>query len=217
MDAPSKVSVEVHRSRKIAAKALRDRNADYARAFAICYHFTLRAQSEAFDLSLDGLCAGRIGWHSRVVLSRGSAVIHFERRKNVRGVSQVRRKCCCSYSRAICGPCALWGAARGTLTKFGTREAAGRVRLLRLGSTSHARTVLREMASSVDIARASWHGFRRGSATDLVANGSSLTQVLAAGAWKSAAFLRYISSQAIGQRQALDFSFADSDSEQGET
>ena len=198
---------------KLVARALRDNKVNYARAFAICYHFTLRAQSEAFDLTLDGIREGRRGWHSKVVLERGGAVIHFERRKNERCESQVKRRCCCSSSRAVCGPCALLGSIRDAIARSGSRQRAGRVRLLGLGCNSHARTVLRDIAAAVGVDQASWHGFRRGSATDLVAKGASLTQVLSAGAWRSAAFLRYIAAQAIAKRQALDFSFNDSDSE----
>ena len=72
---------------KLVIKAIRANKVDYAQAFAICYHFTLRAQSEAFGLSLDGLCPGQTGWHSRVVLKQGSAIVNFELRKSMRCVA----------------------------------------------------------------------------------------------------------------------------------
>ena len=198
---------------KLVVAAIRSNLIDYARAFAICYLFTLRAQSEAFDLTLDGACSGHSLWHSRIIFGRGSATIILESRKNVRGESRVKRLCCCSHSRAACGPCALHGAMRDAIAQYGDRHTAGRAKLLDLGSKSRARSVLCGLATSVGLDKVSWHGFRRGSATDLVASGSSLTQVLFAGAWRSAAFLRYISTEAIGKRQALDLSFNESDSE----
>ena len=198
---------------RLVLRAIRSKLVDYARAFAICYHFTLRAQSEAFGLTLNGACSGPDGWLSKVTFTSSGAIIHLETRKNVRTVSQVERRCCCSTSRAVCGPCSLRGAARDLIAKYGSREAAGQRRLLDLGSAAKARTVLSELAVAVGVEKATWHGFRRGSATDLVSSGASLAQVLSSGAWKSAAFLKYISAQAVSRRQALDFSFIDSDSD----
>ena len=208
-----KAIIRLEAVERLVLKAIRSGLVQYARASAVCYHFTLRAQSEAFGLTLDGARNGPRGWHSRVTFTSKGAILHLESRKNVRGESHVERRCCCQSSRAACGPCALRGAASDLLAKSGTRQAAGQQRLLDLGSASKARAILGQLAEAVGIEKASWHGFRRGSATDLVAKGASLAQVLSSGAWKSAAFLKYISAQALGRRQALDFSFNESDSD----
>ena len=56
-----KVILRSEHVEKPVIKAIRNGLVHYARAFAICYHFTLRAQSEAFALTLDGACNGRHG------------------------------------------------------------------------------------------------------------------------------------------------------------
>ena len=90
------------------------------------------------------------------------------------------------------------------------------MRLLDLGSATHARAVLLRLAGEIGLEKASWHGFRRGSATDLVARGGSLSQVLASGGWRSGAFLRYIAGDVVSRRRALELSFGESDSDRDE-
>ena len=95
---------------------------------------------------------------------------------------------------------------------LGDDAEARRLPVFQLGSISRARQVLRELSGGLGWRRVTWHGFRRGSATDLVAEGASLSKVLAWGAWRSAAFLRYISADALSRRQALDHTLAASES-----
>jgi len=56
------------------------------------------------------------------------------------------------------------------------------------------------------------HAFRRGMATDLVASGSPLSFILHAGGWRSSAFMRYITASGLDEREAVDFTIAESDS-----
>ena len=58
-----------------------------------------------------------------------------------------------------------------------------------------------------------FHAFRRGMARDLLASGQQLSFILRAGGWRSSAFLNYLTSSGLEEREAMDFSMADSDSE----
>ena len=55
--------------------------------------------------------------------------------------------------------------------------------------------------------------FRAGKATALAAAGKSLRVILAAGEWRSTAFLSYVDTDAVDQSQILDQTLAASDAE----
>ena len=59
----------------------------------------------------------------------------------------------------------------------------------------------------------SWHAFRRGMATDLLASGHDWGAVMLAGGWRSTAFLDYLRSRELSAQAAGDNSFSFSDSE----
>ena len=58
-----------------------------------------------------------------------------------------------------------------------------------------------------------WHAFRRGMASDMLAAGCKLHEVLAGGGWRSSAFLRYLHTQDLEDRLALEQAFIASDDE----
>ena len=45
-----------------------------------------------------------------------------------------------------------------------------------------------------------WHAFRRGMASDMLNSGSTIAQILMAGGWRSAAFLRYLTRRDVDER-----------------
>ena len=51
---------------------------------------------------------------------------------------------------------------------------------------------LRVASAALGVPDATWHALRRGHASDLIASGAPLAQVLVQGGWRSSAFLRYI-------------------------
>ena len=63
--------------------------------------------------------------------------------------------------------------------------------------------------------RPTWHAFRRGYATDLLASGHDWGAVMLAGGWKSNAFLDYLRSRELTAQAAgeLVFSFSDSEAD----
>ena len=79
-----------------------------------------------------------------------------------------------------------------------------------------ARNLIRGAATSLsmpDLEEFTWHYLRRGMATDLLRHGSSLSQLLVAGGWKSSAFLRYLLRKDLDEREAADLCIDASDSD----
>ena len=70
---------------------------------------------------------------------------------------------------------------------------------------------LRRRATNLGLGPLGWHSFRRGAASDLLASGGTLAQVLHAGNWRSAAFLRYLRTRDVDVRAAFEVAAADSD------
>ncbi len=97
----------------------------------------------------------------------------------------------------------------------GVRALRGQVRDHRNAGLS-VRTPLFDVTASVALAsvrdaclanslpKVGWHAFRRGAARDMLNSGCSLAQILEAGGWRSAAFLRYLSRRDIDARVALE-------------
>ena len=50
-------------------------------------------------------------------------------------------------------------------------------------------------------------------ARDMLDGGSTLSQILVAGGWKSSAFLRYLIKHDVDAREAAEFALAESDSD----
>ena len=202
-------------SKKLILQALLNNLVHLARVMAVSYHFTLRAQSEAFGLRVGSPGPQLPGWHSYIkfVTKRGilnEVVISLERRKCHPRGSLVKRFCRCGRNPSLlCGPCALSAAAREAASQGRPADAP----LFSIGSIENARKTLIGLAAACGLGKASWHGFRRGSASDLVASGSSLAQVLEAGGWRSAAFISYLSAHASAEGTGLEFAFLDSDSD----
>ena len=74
-------------------------------------------------------------------------------------------------------------------------------------------TFFKEALQACDLpANSGLHAFPRGMATDLVASCSPLSFILHAGGWRSSAFMRYITASGLDEREAVDFTIAESDS-----
>ncbi len=66
-----------------------------------------------------------------------------------------------------------------------------------------ALAALQRRCSQVGLQRCGWHTFRRGAAQETVDSGEPLGTVLYSGGWRSGAFLRYISREALDTRAAF--------------
>ena len=184
--------------------ALADEDRLSALAYILAYSFLLRVQSELFPLQRDGRSAA--DWHSWCSLSPSCGVLHFRSRKNAPGGDSITRPCVCAYRRP-CGSCAL-AALCSRQNRRGILPAQP---LFPSSCTAAMTTALRLRASRIGLGPVGWHSFRRGAASDLLASGGTLAQVLHAGNWRSAAFLRYLRTRDVDTRAAFEAAAADSD------
>ena len=72
---------------------------------------------------------------------------------------------------------------------------------------------LKRRAAQLGLEVSGWHAFRRGAAEDLVRSGCPIGFILKAGGWKSGAFLRYISAEALDTRAVTEAFLSHSDSD----
>ena len=138
---------------------------DLARFVPVAYTFQLRVQSEGVMLAVadpSELEKGSQGsWHSNVVCNNdGSVTIRLRRRKNKALPSSITRFCICHVwaPRLVCGVCVL--------RKIVPDHRPGRL-FPEIKNTDI--NVLKTIASSKDLGRVTWHGFRRGRTEDVVA------------------------------------------------
>ena len=82
-------------------------------------------------------------------------------------------------------------------------------------SAENARARIRSRLTELQVPQASRYGthdFRRGHAKDMAESGSTLAQILRAGQWRSAAFMRYMEEASLSRQAAVDIAI-DSDGE----
>ena len=198
--------------RDIALELVDKQLLPFARLCILARSFLFRVQNELFPLQLDGregLPPQSMDWHS-VVHTLGKKVeIVLRTRKNSPGGAVLRRSCICKDAPdVLCGSCALAAQVR----HHSSSGRGPRDRIFGLDPAQCLR-LLRDICSRLGLPSPSWHAFRRGMASDMLASGSSLSAILRAGGWRSAAFLRYLRSQDLDEREALDFTLASSDPE----
>ena len=173
------------------------------------YTFLLRVPSEGLPLrshKVNDACT-----HDHGISANSEEVsVTLRRRKNMPHGSRLTRRCTCRSCSETCpvhvlGPW-LQGLPSGTKLFEGVTAPAAlrrlRQRLLRLGTT--------------DAAAYRLHDFRRGHAQDLVHSGSRLGEILAAGQWRSAAFVLYLDQQVLDTGAVVEAHMNMSSDEEGE-
>ena len=183
---------------------------EVARLVIIGRSYMCRMQSELFPLQLDGETSALHGddWHSRVINQGSSCSLRLRSRKNAPHGATIERSCHCTASRPqpLCGVCCLRGqmvAARGRPPEN---------RLFSLQPVAALKIVHRHCLL-LGLPLITWHSLRRGAARDLLGAGNTLAQILFAGGWRSAAFLKYLSSRDVDKRLGLELALQDSDSD----
>ena len=162
-----------------------------------------RMQSEIFPLQLDGQASSDDTWHSKIINKGPQCTLKLRSRKKPE-----ERSCHCTASRPqpLCGVCCLRGQM---VTARGKPPTA---RLFTLSPVAALKIVHRH-CSLLSLPLITWHALRRGAARDLLSAGNTLAQVLFAGGWRSAAFLKYLSSRDVDKRLGLELALQDSDSD----
>jgi hypothetical protein len=173
---------------------------DLARLLTISRHYLLRVESEAFPLQANGrrgLLPTDSNWHSQISLYDDCAEIRLRRRKaDPQGLLLLRRCVCQTQSPLLCGVCSLKAA-------IASQQAENAHPSLPLFHRLEPRSALRVFQQAAALCSAptpTWHSLRRGMAGDLLRAGVTLAEVLRAGGWRSAAFLKYIQRRDIDAR-----------------
>ena len=154
--------------------------------FLITYIFLLRLPSEALPLTI-----GKDTSRNEIFVEDEALVIVLARRKNKANGSRLSRRCWCSRSRTTC-PVHVVGSMLSRLA-HGTKLFVG-------WTPSTALCELRELLEIIGVASAQLyrcHDIRRGHALDLQLAGAPLHEILAAGEWRSPAFLEYLDRHAL--------------------
>ena len=186
--------------------ALGDGHAEVAEGFAVARCFLFRVGSEMIPLCYGGY---RVGQHSGVVFTHTGAEVTLARRKNMEQVSILKRECMCDQQGVVlCGVHQLKNAVSRA-----RRE--GRRRVFSYSYESFLRWT-QHYADAVGVGRVGTHGFRRGMAQDMALQGCPLYEILKAGGWKSASFLKYMDLQELESGACAQFVADLSDSDAGE-
>ena len=196
----------------IVRVALRSRNVHLARFLAVARHYMLRVQSELAHLQTDGrqgVPATSLEWHSRVQVTAEAVTIVLRKRKNEPHGAAIARSCVCrAQGPLLCGTCAL----KAQVTEARARGLHAGAAIFPV-SLQKAMQLIRSWAAAAGVEAPTWHAFRRGMASDMLAQGSSVAQILVAGGWRSSAFLRYLVRTDVDLEAACSFALNASDSE----
>ena len=168
---------------------------DLARVGAVSYSFQLRVQSELIILQAHAItdeeAISNTAWWSYAIIEKLETTIVFRRRKNKNYVSRVSRKCTCRITPYACGKCAL--DKQVTIAR-----EKGEERVFWTVGNIDIR-VFQSIAAKHGMPYPTWHGFRRGKTSDLVAGyyrgeNISLEDIFESGGWLSGsrAILHYL-------------------------
>jgi len=179
---------------------------DLVMLFIASYAFLLRVPSEGIPMAAHSASAGDPTPIFSVTES--AATLWFPFRKNMLWPSQQVRKCWCKNCPLTCPVHILGAYMRGL--PGGSQPFAHIV-------PAQAVTALRELLGEAGVTNASLHrlhDFRRGHAEDLCRGGARLCEILAAGDWKSAAFLAYLDKERLEMDRVIEAQTGFSDSEE---
>ena len=170
----------------------------------LAFTFGFRVKAELLPLCFDALAEGG---HSSIAIFRDEKQrlvlrVWLRRRKNAPNGAVLTRACSCRFSQVMCPVHALVRWMKAT----GNERQVGRL-FPRACYTSFERAMrfLLRLICFPDAAAFSSHGFRRGMAQEILRRGGSLADVLAAGGWRSAAFLLYLDRTEVDEAAILDF------------
>ena len=174
-----------------------------AMLFLTCYVFLLRLPSEALPIVVNS--GGALdGQQSTICVESDVVVLYLARRKNKPQGSVLKRHCWCSSCAVTCPVHVL-----GTYLKSAGDGAQPFVGFSAGGALSCLRGLL-EFLKVPDANIYRTHDLRRGHARDLQANGATLATILAAGDWRSPAFLKYLDEQQLEDDAVVEAHLGDS-------
>jgi hypothetical protein len=200
--APVKSSLSGHTVLRAMRLAADSGHLVEVRLWAVARQFLLRVESELFPLQLNGrlgLDPKDIGWHSVVSVDGDPprAVLHLRKRKADPQGARIKRECVCkSQHPLLCGVCAL----RTQVARHRQDGLRPQTPLFHTVDQEKALALLRACLQPTE-ARVTWHGFRRGMASDLLRSGHSFKEVAKQGGWRSSCWTKYVQEADLAARQ----------------
>lgn len=176
--------------------------------FLFTYVFLLRLPSEAIPVVRGCVGSAQNEKHANIVyLEDGLLCLRLKRRKNKPGGSLLKRACWCSQCERTCPVHVLWPFFMGV--NVGQAAFPG----VSAGIALRQLKVLLRALGQEDYKNYRCHDLRRGHAKDMQMNGANLNQILAAGEWRSPAFLQYLSMTELELGAVIEAHQAESSSE----
>ena len=158
----------------------------YSMLYLLAYIFMLRLPSEALPAVCGNIGIADSGEPAVIYLDKDVLCLRLKCRKNKQNGSLLKRECWCNSCPATCPVHRLWPylLSHGV----GQKPFAGI-------TAANALTRLRCCLSELRVPEARYyrtHDLRRGHAKDMVEKGAELCEILAAGEWRSPAFMCYL-------------------------
>ena len=182
----------------------------YSMLYLLAYTFLLRLPSEALPAVCGNIGMADSGCEQAVVYLDGDVLcLRLKCRKNKQEGSLLKRECWCNSCPATCPVHRLWPYLLSC--GLGQKPFAGI-------TPANALTRLRCCLTELRIPEARYyrtHDFRRGHAQDMVEQGRKLCEILAAGEWRSPAFMCYM-DQCELERAAVTEAHCDESSSEDE-
>ena len=199
---PSRKAIQAPLLVKLVRLARRRGEHEQAVLYVLAAELLARVKSELLPLEV-------AGGHSEVRCESGRLRVRLSCRKPSQLPEELVRECRCSSGPSeICGVHALLG-------HMDTMPGGHKGRLFRTAYQPFVRLLRKhlEELSVPEYAAYASHAFRRGRARDMVDAGCTLSDLLRAGSWRSAAFLQYLDLGAIHRRMAAQLVVDNSDSD----
>ena len=201
-------SIRLHLVSKLVALTHRLGARAEGMAYLAAYIFLLRVPSECLPMIRGGAGVVLAKHKSVISCESGEVILHLAWRKNSNRPVRLTRACWCDHDKATCPFHVFWHFCL-------TRPVGAAIfPAMTAGGTLHA---LRERLSVLRVPAAADYGtqdFRRGHARDLQASGSDVATILAAGGWRSAAFLAYLDTVELEKDAVIEAHLGESSDEE---
>ena len=176
--------------------------------YLFSYTFLLRLPSEALPVVRADTGFAHNSGHACMVFMEGEHLcLKLKKRKNKPQGSLLKRACWCCQCRLTCPVHALW--PHFEKLKVGERAFPG----IYSGKALRQLRVMLELIGIENASKFRCHDLRRGHAKDLQLRGANLYEILAAGEWRSPAFLEYLSLGDLEMGAVIEAHQAESSSE----
>ena len=184
-----------------------------AMLFLATYVFMLRLPSEALPMAKKRNGSLGQAQHSALYLDGDELCLQLKHRKNRPRGATLRRRCWCKECETTCPVHALWPFIEQCSDAMLPQPFIS-ARITPSFALKQLRCALGVAVGVPDAEKYRTHDLRRGHANDMLRNGSTVNEILAAGQWRSPAFLRYLDLEELERDAVVEAHVYDSSSEE---